>query len=75
MHNHHSTCYIPGCANPRAGECGFCEEHRQAMRTPKQTVKNTAALPDYTHCPCGVPATRDGLCGACYAREAPRVFR
>ena len=57
MHNHHSTCYIPGCANPRAGECGFCEEHRQAMRTPKQTVKNTAALPDYTHCPCGVPAT------------------
>lgn len=69
-----STCYHPGCENPRAGECGFCEAHKQAMKTPAVRQERTAPAA-YDECVCGAPAHRDYLCAMCYTHERPRLFK
>jgi hypothetical protein len=70
----HSTCYRPGCDNERLPECGFCPEHAREMRTPKAQERRTEQQ-DYTHCPCGAPATRELLCDDCYTQKRRRIFR
>lgn len=68
-----STCYRPGCTNERT-EGGFCPDCRAAMRTPGRQER-TVMEPHYTHCPCGAPVVRDGLCEPCYRREWKRFAR
>lgn len=73
-HNNLTKCYRPGCANPRAGECGFCHECKAAMRTPASKPNRSEQLV-YDACVCGAAAERDYLCEPCDARERPRMWR
>jgi len=58
----------PPCAGQwcvrEAGASGFCDRCTPLLAPCEQVV--------YTHCPCGAPVEIDGLCGACYAEQAPK---